>query len=440
MMKWYQKEDNLAFILALGVVFLISALWFFAKFELYAFLNVKFHTWDSANFAVNFNFKTLLNLLIIFIAFSAVFSLCAFILGKSVKSFLLGFFVLFLLAILVFLLSSHKIAKDLQLESPLIALFIGLILANFIKIPPFLQNALMSEFYVKLGIIFMGATLSLNLIANAALVAIIQACIITCVTFFAIYFIATKFFKLEKPFGATLAAGGSICGVSAAIVIGNSCKAKPEHISATISIVVFWAVIMIFVLPFVCSALNLDAAVAGAFIGSSEFADAAGFAAAASLNDDRAIAAFTMMKVIGRDAFIGVWAVGVALVSLKFWQKDNSQNLQDSKLKIIWQKFPNFILAFILASIFTSVMIFMINDISSYQNEVVKTLKNLRNWVFSLCFLSIGLSTNFRTILQVGYKPFLAFSLGALINLAIGFTLCIFVFSDFWLGFLVEAK
>lgn len=434
-MKWYQKEDNLAFILALGVIFVLTLLWHFGKYDFYSFLNFKFQTWDSANFSANFNTKTLFDLVKIFVLFVLIFGFCAFVLAKNLRQFLLGFSVLFVFCILVFFISQNKIIKNLQLESPLIALMIGLILANFIKIPSFLKSALMSEFYVKLGIIFMGATLSLNMIANAAMVAIAQACIITCVTFFAIYFIATKFFKLDKRFGVTLAAGGSICGVSAAIVIGNSCKAKQEFISATISIVVFWAVLMIFILPFVCTALNLDAAVAGAFIGSSEFADAAGFAAVASLNDDRATAAFTMMKVIGRDAFIGVWAVGVALVSLKFWDK-NEANLQDLKLKIIWQKFPNFILAFIIASLFASVVGFVLNDTQSYQNELLKSFKNLRNLVFCLCFLSIGLGTNFKSILSVGYKPFLAFSLGVFINLVAGFMLCIFVFSSFWEGFL----
>ncbi|EAH7586091.1 putative sulfate exporter family transporter [Campylobacter lari] len=74
---------------------------------------------------------------------------------------------------------------------------------------------------------------------------IIQSCIITIITFFSIFFIATKIFKLDPRFGVTLGGGGSICGVSAAIVIGNAAKAKQEYISATISIVVFWAVLMI---------------------------------------------------------------------------------------------------------------------------------------------------------------------------------------------------
>ncbi|WP_179975373.1 hypothetical protein [Candidatus Campylobacter infans] len=42
----------------------------------------------------------------------------------------------------------------------------------------------------------------------------------------------------------------------------------------------------------------------------------------------------------------------------------------------------------------------------------------------------------FKDILSVGFKPFLAFFFGALINLIVGFVLCVFVFDEFWSDFL----
>lgn len=62
--------------------------------------------------------------------------------------------------------------------------------------------------------------------------------------------------------------------------------------------------------------------------------------------------------------------------------------------------------------------------------------KNLKNWFFTLAFLSIGFSVRFKDILSVGFKPFLAFFFGALINLIVGFVLCVFVFDEFWSDFL----
>ncbi|HEY5208582.1 MAG TPA: hypothetical protein VIJ42_03960 [Stellaceae bacterium] len=83
---------------------------------------------------------------------------------------------------------------------------------------------------------------------------------------------------------------------------------------------------MIFVLPFAASVLHLPAGVGGAWIGTSEFADAAGFAAAQTYGavaehgqrggtQDQAVWAFTLMKVVGRDVRIGIWAFVMALIA-----------------------------------------------------------------------------------------------------------------------------
>ncbi len=360
----------------------------------------------------------------------------AFFTGKKLKDFLVSFCIIYLLSLLVFLIAAHSIAKEYQLETPLVALVIGLLISNFSKLSLWFSQSLMTEFYVKIGIVLMGATLPLTLLVSAGGIAILQACIITIITFFTIYFVATKLFKLEEPFGATLGAGGSICGVSAAIVIGNASNAKKEHVGVTISIVVFWAVIMVIILPFVCKLLGLDAGIAGAWIGTSEFADAAGLAAAQSMGDERAIAAFTLIKVIGRDMFVGVWAVLVAFLSIAVWHKSEDKAQVNSR--VIWERFPKFIIGFIVASLIISVLTLGLAEDSKkvFNSEVLGILKTLRNWVFTWTFLCIGLSTRFKEIISVGYKPFLAFSIGMAINLPLGFILSYYVFADFWLNFM----
>jgi hypothetical protein len=58
---------------------------------------------------------------------------------------------------------------------------------------------------------------------------------------------------------------------------------------------------------------------AGAWVGTSEYADAAGFAVVAELaneHGDAPIHSFTLMKVIGRDIWIGIWAFVLSIVSV----------------------------------------------------------------------------------------------------------------------------
>jgi hypothetical protein len=105
---------------------------------------------------------------------------------------------------------------------------------------------------------------------------------------------------------------------------------------------------------------------AGAWTGTSEFADAAGFAVVAELsaviesgavraadgsllNPDDPINAFTLMKVIGRDIWIGIWCLILAVVSVVLWErKDASERAVGPG--IIWERFPKFVLGFFAAS------------------------------------------------------------------------------------------
>ena len=184
--------------------------------------------------------------------------------------------------------------------------------------------------------------------------------IVSIVTFMVIFW-ASRRFGIDPQLAATLGAGGAVCGVSAAIAVAGAVGAKKEYAPIAITAVIVWAIVMIFVLPFASQLLHLPAGVAGAWIGTSEFADAAGFAAAQAYanlagnvpgisgDGEQAIWAFTLMKVVGRDFWIGVWAFVLAVVSVTRWEVRDTGRRAD--LGQIWWRFPKFILGFIIASL-----------------------------------------------------------------------------------------
>src|ERR1700745_4512294 len=111
---------------------------------------------------------------------------------------------------------------------------------------------------------------------------------------------------------------------------------------------------MLRVLPFVSRPLGWPSGVAGAWVGTSEFADAAGFAAATTFgkmvgNEDAAIKSFTLMKVIGRDLWIGIWSVVFAAIATFVWEKGQTGRVPDARE--IWWRFPKFVIGFFVASI-----------------------------------------------------------------------------------------
>ncbi|WP_312419949.1 YeiH family protein [Anaerospora hongkongensis] len=435
--KWYKKEDYWAIVIGLGLIGLVTLAFFTGSIGMFKTMAVSIGGWSSdlAKLTAGLS-KSSFGLITLLAFFLLVYSLGVKAMGQSVAKFSKGFTALFLFSVLISVLGANQYSKDWQLETPVLALLVGLIVGNVFKLPEWFHAGLRTELYVKTGIVLMGATLPLTLILQAGPVAILQAAIVSIITFGSIYFAATKLFRLDPRFGATLAAGGSICGVSAAIAIGGACRAEKEHVSVSITMVIIWAVAMIFLLPLWAKLLGLDPGPAGAWIGTSEFADAAGFAAAEAIGDERAVKAFTLMKVIGRDMFVGVWALLVAVLSVTVWENKSKEEAERIDVAEIWRRFPKFILGFFAASIFVSFVIASLDpkQAAQFSKDAIGPLKTFRGWAFTWTFLSIGFTTRFRELSTFGWRPLAAFAVGVAINVPLGYVLSNLVFVEYWLG------
>ncbi len=373
-----------------------------------------------------------------FIAWLVIFGASARVMGIKLSEFIPSFVFLYLLSIAMFTISGWANAAEFNMEPPLVALIVGLVLANLFRLPKRLDSALRVEYFIKLGIVLLGATFPITLVLTAGPVAIAQATVISLATCLTIYFLATRVFGLDRRLAAVIGVGGSVCGVSASMAIAASVGAKKEHLYTSVTLVVGWALVMILILPIISHALSLKPGVAGAWIGTSEFADAAGFAAASAYgkmagNEDVAIKAFTLMKVIGRDLWIGIWSFAWALIATMVWESKDKGAKPDARE--IWWRFPKFVIGFFVASI---LMTMVTNSYSTADfNNIVKPglilpLVSLRTWAFIFCFLSIGLTTRFRDLAPVGWKTFSAFSLGVLMNVVLGYILSVYVFGNYW--------
>lgn len=434
---WYKKEDYWAIMIALGLILFGTLAFFGGSGKLLTAMAITIPNW-SADFSkiTAYLGSNWTGVVYLFGFFAVVFTGAGRVLGYRPGNYLASFSVLFILSIIVTILGSNKFIKDWQLETPLLALLIGMIIGNSAKLPGWFQTGLRTEFYVKTGIVLMGATLPFTVIMQAGPMAILQATIVAGTTFATIYFAATRLFGLDQRFGATLAAGGSICGVSASIAIGGACRAEKEHVSISISMVIIWAVAMIFLLPILAKSLGLAAGPAGAWIGTSEFADAAGFAAAEAIGDERAVKTFTLMKVVGRDMFVGIWAVLVAFLSVTRWENKTAQEASKVSPAEIWRRFPKFIIGFFAASIFTTLVLAYLDPKigTAFNKEIIAPIKALRGWTFTWTFLCIGLTTRLRELTSFGWQPLAAFATGVAINVPLGYILSNIVFVEYWLG------
>ncbi|MDA8172657.1 MAG: putative sulfate exporter family transporter [Nitrospiraceae bacterium] len=435
----YLKEDWWAIYLGLGIT-VVALISFLSGSNIVKSLaiNPGGLKWSSLGQLGDHFSKNLPLYFIQMISWLVVFGVSTRIMGLKTREFIPSFIVLYLLSIVMFSISGWVNASKYNLEPPLVALIVGLAIANLVRLPKWLDSGFRVEYYIKTGIVLLGATFPVTLIISAGPVALFQATVISLTTCLVIYFMATKVFGLDKRFASVLGVGGAVCGVSASMAIASSVGAKKDYLYTTVTLVVVWALVMILFIPFASKLLSLNPGIAGAWVGTSEFADAAGFAAASAYgkmagNENAAIQGFTLMKVIGRDMWIGIWSFIFALIACLKWEKEECGTRPDAME--IWWRFPKFVIGFFIASIFMTAV--TAGYASADFNKVVKPglilpIVSLRTWAFIFCFLSIGLTTRFRELKSAGVKPFLAFTTGVLVNVVLGFVLSAYVFGSHW--------
>lgn len=287
-----------------------------------------------------------------------------------------------------------------------------------------MRGAFRTEFFIKTGLVLLGASINLSIIVSAAGPAIIQAVLMIAMVFLFTWWLGGVM-GIDDKLRALLAAAVSICGVSAAIAAAGAVEAKKEQLAYAASLVVIFAIPMIFIQPWLATTLNLPVAVAGAWIGGNIDTTAA-VTAAGTIVGEGALQIATIVKVT-QNALMGVVAI---LLTLYFVMRvEHTEDARRPGLAEIWRRFPKFVLGFIAASIIAT---WWLTTVPADQGKTTIAVVNaLRTWFLILAFVSIGLELRVVSVREAGWKPIGVFATATLVNLALALVLATILFSGF---------
>lgn len=310
--------------------------------------------------------------------------------------------VVFLLGSAAQILAGNAVVNAWGIEFVIFALAAGLAVSNTAGTPEWLMPAVRTEFYIKTGIILMGATILFAEILRAGALGILQSVLVVVVVWYFSFRLAKRM-NLDDEFAAMLSTAVSICGVSAAIAACGAIEGDRRKLSYVTSLVLIVAVPMIVIQPWIIRHFGIPDMVAGAWLGGT--LDTTGSViAAGELISETATKIGTIVK-FSQNVLIGVAAF---LLSLWWSARPAAGGGVDTSAAVIWSRFPKFVLGFVGASLFFS---FALDAATSASVKPVIT--TLRNVWFSLAFVSIGLETRFTDLLQMEEgRPFWSF-LGA---------------------------
>jgi uncharacterized integral membrane protein (TIGR00698 family) len=379
--------------------------WFILLLALVGWLpgTPKIAKWTSLAAAFPKGWSTLGTSILLCIAMGVLTFIGGIWMKYDLKKYIPGFIVLFALTFVSMVISKQAFISKWGISYVLFALVFGLIISNVFKVPKILQAAGHTEFFIKIGLVCMGATIMFSVVLKAGVFGVLQAVLVATVVWFGTYWICRKF-QISEKFSSIIATANAICGVSASIAAGGAVQGDPKEVSYMVAWVLVCAVVLILVMPPIAAWMDLPTNWGGAWIGGVIDNTGAVIAAGEILRDQAgnpsksAVEAAAMVKM-AQNVMIGLVAFLMALWATM--SLDRKEGVEKPGISEVWYRFPKFVIGFMIASFFVSFIIEPTMG-SEAAKAVSKASKSYRSWFFALCFVAIGLETNFKELVTVG--------------------------------------
>ena len=333
------------------------------------------------------------------LAFLGLSALGIALMGGQVGRYVVGFPVVYALAWLAQLLAGNTALHYWGLEYVIFALLLGLFVSNVRGVPGWLREAVRTEYYIKTGLVLLGAGILFLEILKAGALGMVQAVLVVSVVWW-VCFWCSRNLRVDDEFGAMLSTAVSICGVSAAIAACGAIQGDKKKLSYVTSLVLIVAVPMMIVMPWIVRATGMPDAVGGAWLGGT--LDTSGsVVAAGALISEPALKAGVIVK-FSQNVLIGVAAF---LLSVWWTFRQRAEGGERPRARVIWDRFPKFVLGFLVTS---AVFSFVLD--AATVSTTKGTLNGLRTVWFALAFTCIGLETRFTELVSMGRgRPAAAF-------------------------------
>ena len=326
------------------------------------------------------------------------------LLGRPMRGLLVSFIVIFAIAVLAQWVAKLEVVKFFGFEAVFFSVLFGLLVRNLFRVPEWLKPAIQGEFFIKIGVVCLGATVLFSDVMKSGFAGLIQAVLVVSIVWFFAYWLARRF-RVERATAMTLASGCSICGVSASITAAGVAGTDKKSLSYICSLVLIIVVPMIYLMPWLAEMVvplltddpALQQEITGAWIGGT-IDTTSGVGASSAMAGDVAQSTAIVVKAT-QNVLIGFVAFFIALY---LSTRDGNGTTSRPSLGIVWDKFPKFILGFVLASALFSIL--QSNDMLTL-NESGKIMetslaKNFSTFFFSLSFVCIGMDTRLKDIVS----------------------------------------
>ena len=279
-----------------------------------------------------------------------------------------------------------------NIEYVLWAIVFGLVVSNTVGVPAVCRKGVDTyEFWLKVGIVLLGVRFLLGDVVKLGTVSLVCVALELAVAILVMTALG-RAFRLPPKLISLLSIGSSICGVSAIIAAKGAIEADDEDASYAIAAILALGAVSLFVFPVIGHAFGMSDQAYGLWVGLAVDNTAEATAAGALFSDTAG--RFAVLAKTTRNATIGFVVLGYAL----HWARARARDAGvGNKAAFLWEKFPKFVLGFVIVSALATAGLFTRGEVAD--------LANVSRWAFLLTFAGVGLRTNVSELARQGWRP-----------------------------------
>ena len=250
------------------------------------------------------------------------------------------------------------IHKLLGLNYVVMGIVTGLIIVNVFKIPGWAENGVrLSRLGLKTGVILLGTLYSAAELKNLGGLSIVMIGFFVLGSVGMVLWIGARR-NIPNSMGGVLSAGMGVCGVSATVAAAPVVQAKSVEIAYTIGTILLWGVGCMFIFPIIGNLLGMSYVQFGAWAGTGILNSAQVAGAALAFQPD----GIETLKVAEIFNITRVLVLPIIVLWLAVWyvkrEGESEATKQVNVGKVVFEKFPVFVLGFILMFALSSTGIF----------------------------------------------------------------------------------
>lgn len=274
--------------------------------------------------------------------------------------------------------------------SPLIvAIGVGALVANTLGVPTWMRPGLKRhKLLLETGIVLLGARLTLGELIDTGPTVLVLAAAVVVLGVFYVEALAGRVFALGRQTGSLLAAGASVCGVSAILAVAGSIDVDEADITYAVATILLFDAVTLVVFPPLATVLGLTGKQFGIWAGLSLFST--GPVAAVGFAVSEAAGEWATVTKLVRNTFIGVLAIGYA--GRYAAATDDSVDLRQ-----VWGRFPKFLLGFLG-------VVLLVNAVA-LPAGAADSIDTTADWLFTLAFAGLGFEINVGRLRDTGIRP-----------------------------------